>query len=179
MMDLNLLPSEAKFQAAKIKLKKKINTFMWLFSGFWLVLIMIIFIIWFWGKTSLNSNEKTYQKTLKNYQSMVGNVVISQQIKFQAKLVGKLLGDRFEYGSAVKKVMQLFSTDVIINDFEIQEGRRFTIKGTVLGENLDEVENKSDDINNGKVENFSSARVTSLVIYPDGSCKFEMEVGLK
>jgi hypothetical protein len=179
MMDLNLLPSEAKFQAAKIKLKKRINTFMWLFSGFWLILVMVIFIVWFWRKANLNSNEKTYQKTLKNYQSMVGNVVISQQIKFQAKLVGKLLSDRFEYGSAVKKVMQLFSTDVTINDFEIQEGRRFTIKGTVLGENLDEVEKKSGEINGGKVENFSSARVTSLVISPDGICKFSMEVGLK
>ena len=42
MSDLNLLPSEAKFQAERMHLKKLINNFLWLLGGGWLILVIIL-----------------------------------------------------------------------------------------------------------------------------------------
>ena len=175
---LNLLPSVAKFQAAKIKLKKRINLGMGIFLGCWVLSVMIVF-SWLWfSNYSLKKTESKNTTVLNNYKSLATNVVLSKKNKYQAKLVGQVLKERFEYGSAIKKITNLFSENIILENFEIKDKKQFLLKGSIVNEiNISEVENKVRDINLGLYPDFSLAKLNSVVINP-GVWTFEMEVDL-
>jgi multidrug resistance efflux pump len=57
---LNLLPSVAKFQASKIKLKKQIRMGMLVFLSFWILLILAIFIQLWFNNYSLKTTKNKY-----------------------------------------------------------------------------------------------------------------------
>lgn len=177
---LNLLPSEAKFQAAKIKLRKKIYLFMLIFAGFWVLLVIIIFVWLSINKTLFNSSEKKYQKSLNEYKTLANNVVLTQKIKYQAKLVGKVLSGRFEYGNSIKNINSIFSNNINIDGFEIKNKNKFILTGIINeGKYMDEVENKILEINDGKTEIFKSAKLSSISVDVNNKWNFEMEVDLK
>jgi len=177
---LNLLPSEAKFQAVKIKLLKKIYLFMAIFAGCWVFLLIIIFAWLIVTKTLLTNAEKIYQKSLNEYKTLASNVVLTQKIKYQAKLVGKVLNERFEYGESIKNVNSIFSNNVNIDSFEIKDKNKFILTGILNdGKYMDEVEEKLAKINNGEIERFKSAKLSSIAVGSDNKWTFEMEVDLK
>lgn len=177
---LNLLPSEAKFQAAKIKLRKKIYYFMAIFTSVWILTLVIVFLWLMVNKNLLTNSEKKYQKSLNEYKNLANNVVLSQKIKYQAKLVGKVLNQRFNYGESIKNVMGIFSNNVNIDSFEIKNKNKFTLVGTLTdGKFMDEVEDKLEKINNGEMEAFKLAKLSSIEVSPDNRWTFEMEVNLK
>ena len=64
MSDLNLLPSEAKFQAEKIKIKGIINNFLWIFGGFWFLLLVGVVAVSLVMQLSLKGLTKEYEKGL-------------------------------------------------------------------------------------------------------------------
>jgi len=175
---LNLLPSVAKFQAAKIKLKKRVNFVMVIFLVFWVLLAVIIF-----GWLGLNSYllkqaETKNAKSLSNYKSLVTNVVLSKKNKYQAKLVGQVLKERFEYGSLIKKITDFFPENVTLENFEIKTKKQFILDGVLTdGKDMNDVEDKVRDINLGLYSDFSSANITSIEIGNRG-WSFEMEVNL-
>lgn len=174
---LNLLPSVAKFQASKIKLKAQLKLGMNIFLGFWIVLIVIIF-GWLWlNNYSLKKAVSKNTIALNKYKSLSTNVVLSQKNKYQAKLVGQVLNERFEYGSLIIKITSLFPKDITMENFEIKSKKQFMIKGSVSGPNMIEVEDKIKDINLGLYSDFSSAELKSVGVGSDG-WKFEMEVNL-
>ena len=175
---LNLLPSVAKFQAAKIRLKKRINLGMGVFFGFW-VLLVIIVLGWFWFNNFLLKKEESKNTTaLNNYKSLATNVVLSKKNKYQAKLVGQVLKERFEYGSSIEKIMNLFSEKITLESFQIDNKKHFLIKGsTINGININEVEDKVRDINLGLYPDFGLAKLNSVFINFD-RWTFEMEVDL-
>jgi len=175
---LNLLPSVAKFQAAKIRLKKRINLGMGIFLGCWVLLVVIVF-SWLWfSNYSLKKMESKNTAVLNNYKSLATNVVLSKKNKYQAKLVGQVLKGRFEYGSSIEKIINLFSEDITLKNFEIKDKKQFLLKGTVVnGINVSEVEDKVRDINLGLYPDFSQANLNSVAIGSDG-WTFEMEVNL-
>jgi len=175
---LNLLPSVAKFQAAKIKLRKNINLGMGVFFGCWVLLVVFIF-SWFWfSNYSLKRAESKNVMALNNYKSLSMNVVLSKRNKYQAKLVGQVLKERFEYGSSINKIKNLFSENITLENFEIKDKKRFILEGVMVsGVNMGEVEEKVKDINLGLYPDFGLAELNSVSIGYN-SWKFEMEVGL-
>ncbi|MDD4135908.1 MAG: hypothetical protein PHN66_02460 [Candidatus Shapirobacteria bacterium] len=175
---LNLLPSVAKFQAAKIRLKKRINLGMGVFFGCW-VLLVIIVLGWLWFNNFLLKKAEGKNTTaLNNYKSLATNVVLSKKNKYQAKLVGQVLKERFEYGSSIEKVMNLFSEKITLENFEIDSKKHFLLKGsTTNGININEVEDKIRDINLGLYPDFGLAKLNSVIINFD-RWTFEMEVDL-
>ena len=180
MSDLNLLPSQAKFQAEKIRIKGMINNFLWVFTGLWILLLISVFLFEFILNLSLKKSQSDYQKVLSQYQSLVGNMALNQKVKYQAKVVAKVLFDRFEYGESMKLVKELFSTDMEIENLEIVEPKKFQVDGKVLeGENLVKLEELVDNINAGAVDGVAKAEITDISVDPKKGWKFTLEVSLK
>ncbi len=175
---LNLLPSMAKFQAAKIKLKKIINLVMVAFLSFWILSAVIIFGWLGVNNFLLKQTEAKSTKTLNNYKSLATSVILSKKNKYQAKLVGQVLKERFEYGSLIKKIMDFFPENITLENFEIKNKKQFLLEGVLTnGLDMDYIEDKVKDINSGLYPDFSSANLTSIMINSN-SWSFEMEVNL-
>jgi len=179
MSDLNLLPSVAKFQAQKIHLKGLINNFLWIFGGGWLLLIVIVFGFFWIFKINLDQLNQKYNKSLSQYTTLLGGITINQKIKYQAKIVAKVLGERFEYGQSMDTIKNLFSDKVKVENMQIDAIRKFTVTGSVdNGQNMDEVESKIDQINRGQIPALVSANLVS--VKPSSLIwTFVMEVNLK
>jgi hypothetical protein len=175
---LNLLPSVAKFQAARMKLKKKINLGIGIFLCFWVFFMIIVFSWLGFSNYLLKKAKKDNTLALNQYKSLVTNVVLSKKNKYQAKLVGKVLSERFEYGASIDKITKIFSENVVIENFEIKRKKQFILNGVLVdGLNMIEVEEKVRDINFGLISGFKSAKLNSVAVNADG-WTFEMEVDL-
>lgn len=179
MNDLNLLPSQAKFQAEKIHIKGVINNFLWVFSGLWVLLLIGVFLFEFILNLSIKKINNDYQKVLGQYQSLMENIALTQKIKYQAKIVGKVLLDRFEYGESMKLVNNLFPEGVVVSSSEIVESKKFQVRGKVdEGENLVKMEQLVDDINAGLVDGVKQSEIKDVSIDING-WDFTLEVDLK
>ena len=174
---LNLLPSVAKFQAAKVNLKKKIGLGMVFFR--FLVLFIIVVFVWLGiDGFLLNKAKKENTLALDRYKTLVTNVVISKKNKYQAKLVGKVLNERFEYGASIEKIKNIFSENITLEDFEIKNKKQFILKYSLNdGSNMNEVEGKIRDINAGFITDFKLVKLDSIDV-KDNGWGFEMEVTL-
>lgn len=174
---LNLLPSVAKFQAARINLKKKIGIVMAIFLGVWIFSIIVVFVWIGINNFLLNKAKKENTLALDKYKTLVTNVVVSKKNKYQAKLVGKVLKERFEYGASIEKITKIFSENIVLENFEIKEKKQFLLKYSLTnGKDLVEVEEKVRDINLGLMSDFKSAKLNTIGV--DDSWTFEMEVTL-
>lgn len=177
MSDLNLLPSEAKFQVERMRLKKLINNFLWVLGGGWLVVVIILLGLSLLGQLNLNQLQKKYQKSADQYNSLAGDVLINQKVKNQAKIVATVLQSRFEYGSSMEKIRNIFSDKVVIDSFDLDETKTYKIEAFVPEKkDFDEVEIKIDDINQGRVEGFKSAKLESLTLDTTKGWNFVMDV---
>jgi hypothetical protein len=106
-------------------------------------------------------------------------MILNQKIKYQAKIVAKVLSDRFEYGESMKLVSGLFSDKVIINDLDISDKRKFEISGNVIeGESMNEVEDLVEQINAGLVSGIKSAEIKNVSVDVIKGWNFTMEVEL-
>ena len=180
MNDLNLLPSEAKFQAERMRLKAIINNFLWIFGGVWLLLVVIVFAIGLVLQLNLNRLTNNYKKGLTQYETLIGSMAINQKVKYQAKVVAKVLADRFKYGESMEMVRNLFSANIKIDNLEIREKKKFMIYGSLAdGKNLSEVESIVENINKDLVEGIKSAKISDLSVDAVKGWLFEMEVNLK
>jgi len=164
-MSLNLLPSEAKFQAQRIRLKGLINNFLWVIGGIWFLLLVAAFGWWFFLNFRVSQLDKKYQSKLNDYKSRIEEVALTQKIKYQAKIVAKVLESRFEYGRAMSLVNTVFSENIRIDDIQIKDDKVFELSGGVIdGALMDEVEDKVEEINNGQIEGFKSAKLVKVEI---------------
>lgn len=179
MNDLNLLPSQAKFQAERIHIKGLINNFLWIFSGIWVLLLVGVFLFEFVSSMSLKKFNNDYQKVLGQYQSLMENMVLNQKIKYQAKVVGKVLFDRFEYGESMKLVKNIFPEGIVIENLKIAEVKIFLVDGLILkGEDVSELEEIVVDINSGLIEGVDKAEIKDISVNSEG-WKFIMEIKIK
>ena len=106
-------------------------------------------------------------------------MLLNQKIKYQAKIVAKVLSSRFEYGQSMKLVSGLFSNNVDVGNIDISGLKKFGLSGTVInGENMDEVEDLVDQINSGLVDGFKSAEIKSVSVNAVKGWEFTMEVEL-
>lgn len=177
--DINLLPSRAKFQAKQISLKYKINSFLWIFVGGWVLLMVIVLGGFLISKLITNQVNKKYQTVFNQYKTLLSSMVVNQQVKYQAKVVSQVLAERFEYGSSIEMVKSLFSEAIKIEDIRIESKEQFVLIGTINdGKLMSEVEERVVSINNGELEGFSKAVLKDVEI-KSGVWTFEMEVKLK
>ena len=179
MNDLNLLPSQAKFQAEKMHLKAVINNFLWVFGGLWLLLVLGVFLFDFVLNLNLKNLNTEYKTVSAQYQSLSENMLLNQKIKYQAKIVAKVLSNRFEYGETMELVSSLFSDNVKVGNLDISGPKTFDLSGTVIdGENMDEVEDLVDEINDGWIDGLKSAEIKSVSVSTTKGWEFTMEVEL-
>ena len=164
-MSLNLLPSEAKFQAQRMKLKALVSNILWVIGGIWVILILIAFGTAFFLNLRLAKLNKTYDSKLSDYKSRINEVALTQKIKYQAKVVGKVLDSRFEYGRAMRLVNELFPASVRIDDIRMEKDRSFKVSGGLSdGSIMDEVESLVAEINNGQIDGFAGAKISSIEV---------------
>jgi hypothetical protein len=151
---------------------------MWVMGGLWLIVVIIVLGLNLMAQLKLNQLNKKYQKSADQYKSLSENILINQQVKYQAKVVAMVLQQRFEYGSSMEKIKNIFSDKVIIDSFDLTEAKTYKIEASVPEAiNMDEVEMRIDDINQGRLDDFKSAKLESLEIKTNG-WKFVMEVVL-
>lgn len=180
MADINLLPSRAKFQAKKMAIKSKLSSFLWIFGGFWVLLLLVVLGGFFVSNLVLSQENKKYDTGLAQYKNLLGSMVVNQEVKYRAKIVSQMLDDRFEYGSSIEKIKSMFSENVSVDDINIDGKKQFVVEGTINNGNyVSEVEEKIVEINNGDVDDFSEAVLQDIQINNNGSWKFKMEVSLK
>lgn len=180
MPDINLLPSRAKFQAKKMAIKAKLNSFLWIFGGVWVLTLLIVLGGFFVSNLVLSQENKKYDSGMTQYKNLLGSMVINQEVKYRAKIVSQMLDDRFEYGSSIEKVKSMFSENVSVDDINIDGKKQFVVEGTISNGNyVNEVEEKIVEINNGDIDDFSKATLQDIQLNNSGSWKFKMEVALK
>jgi len=179
LMDLNLLPSGAKFQAVKIKLQKKVRTIMAVILSVWVVAVVIIFGLILLAKVRTAAAESQFKKAQSAYMALADNIVTNQRLKYRAKIVGEVLDKRFEYSKAFEAVNSFFPSEVSLTSFNIKSQGKFQLlAATTDGKSLDKVEKVIVDINNQRDTKFKSAKMTTLS-YSNGKWIFSVEVGLK
>lgn len=180
MSELNLLPSQAKFQAQKMHLKAIINGFMWVFGGFWVIFLVIVLGLFLIFKLRLDQLDKTYQKNENQYKTLIGDMAVNQKIKYQAKVVAKVLNDRFEYGKSMELVQNLFPSEVVIENMEIANRKVFNVTGSMVdGKKMDIIEEKVLEINSGNMKQFESAKIVDVKMTNNKGWVFKVEVKLK
>lgn len=179
LMDLNLLPSSAKFQASKVKLQKKIRKIIFWIVSAWVAVVIIIFGLTIVVKLRTASAQAQFKKAQNDYLLMSDNIITSQILKYRAKIVGEVLDTRFEYGKAFEAINSLFPPGVTITNFKLKDRGGFQLLAATDGSvNMDKVEAIMADINNNQNAAFKDAKMTTLA-YSGGSWIFTVEVNLK
>jgi len=175
--DLSLLPSQAKFRAKRMRIKAKINNFLWVFSGVWMGLIILVVGVFLILKLVAIQTNKNYQRTLNQYKTLLNSMSINQEVRYQAKVVGKVLANRFKYGETIEMVNNLFGKEINVVNLEIKDQKNFVVAGEVInGKDMNTVEDMVKEINDGYVDDFVSARLTSVRFDLKTGWSFIMEV---
>lgn len=142
----------------------------------WIVCIAVTFSVWFGAQMVLKDSEAKYKSSLDQYKALAPEVVTSQILRYRAKIVGGVLATRFEYGSTLEKLSNLFPPEVVLDNFGLDNTRSITLTGKVVGgAGADIIENKVNSINAKEVSGFLSAKLTGLK-YRSGEWQFAMEV---
>lgn len=178
-MSLNLLPSQAKFRADKIRLQKKTRQ--------WMGIVLIIWTIGFGGILlaevvlgwQLKDQLSKKAMATAGVNAMSEQVLVNQNLKYKSKLVGKVLSQRFEYGKAFEVVNNLFPEGISITNFEMEPNGKFVVSAVTDGKkNVDELEEMMLVINEGGNPQFSRIVLNGLSV-KNGIWSIEVEVALK
>jgi len=179
VMNLNLIPSKAKFQADRIKIQKQVRLVITVVLAIWAASATSLFLLTGVMKVRLNSASVNQKKVQQNYSSLQDNIVTSQKLKYKAKMVGGALNNRFEYGTSFETINNLFPPTINLKNYDLHDGGIFQVKGiTSEKANIDLLESTVDTINRGDNDKLKSARLTALTL-KGGVWDFTMEVVLK
>ncbi|MCW1948828.1 MAG: hypothetical protein KIH89_000025 [Candidatus Shapirobacteria bacterium] len=164
-----------------MKIKLIVNNFLWAIGGLWLVALLTIFGLSFFMSWKQKDLDKKYQTKLNTYKSMVEEINLTQRIKYQAKVVARVLENRFEYGKSMMLVNNVFPNSVKVEDIQLSNNHTsFRITGnTSAGTVMDEVEDKISLINSGGVEGLASAEIVSVNVSPLKGWSFTTDLFLK
>jgi len=178
-MSLNLLPSQAKFQADKIKIQAKIKKYLIVVSSLWLVAVVIVFGYQLTVRNKLNKLMSNNKNLATNYAKESKQIFLSNRLKYQVKQIGEILNDRFEYSVPFRMVDTLFPENITVLNYQLTDKDVFNITGVVSGnKNVTILEEKQDQINKGKINGFSQAKLITLST-KSGLWNFTMEVEIK
>lgn len=177
-LNINLLPSQAKFQADKIQLKKTIRHYEMMALGGWLVLLLGAFGLYFGSGFILSQSQKKYQQAVNIFQSDTEGIVLNQMLKYRAKALGQVLKDRFEYAASFEKAASIFSEKAKVSEFELNDKDKI-FKMTVIAtdkEGVDYIEDRVGEVNEGKVNGVKKITITGANYQVGGEWSVEMEV---
>ncbi|MFA6518661.1 MAG: hypothetical protein WCV93_03395 [Candidatus Shapirobacteria bacterium] len=177
---LNLLPSSAKFQATRVRWKKRIKKIS-IVMGMVYVVLGLAVTGWLLVSERINKSIKAEMAGLATrLVPLAARADTSQQIKYQAKVVAGVLANRFEYSRYLMLMRQeIMPSGVKIEKSELMERSGIKIEGLAESrEIMDAVEKRMQEINSGKLDNFSQAELKSLS-YANGVWRFSMEVKIK
>ena len=178
-MSLNLLPSQAKFQARKNKQIAIVKKTMTALIGVWLLGGIVVLIMNLVANQRLKNVASQYKSSLANFMTLSSDIQVSQQIKYEAKLVGASLESRFEYGKSFELIQSLFPEGIILNNYNLRDKGMFLIDGETQGrKNVNILEAIVNDINSGNKVGLSKCKIDSLSVNHDGVWRFAMEVEL-
>lgn len=178
--NLNLLPSQAKFQATRMRLQATFRRYMAIGAGLWVLVILVTVIMSIITSASLNVENKKYEQAFNSFKGMSDEIVMSQLIKYRIKILGKVLNDRFEYSTAFEKVVSIFSKNVELMKFEIDQNREFkVVVRAVDKEGVNFVEDKVSEVNSGKVDGIKNIKINSASYEKTGEWLISMGVVLK
>jgi hypothetical protein len=156
--NLNLLPSQAKFQAARMKLEKTLRYYMSMVGVVWLAVVILVMVLYFGSAYIFNLQTKKYNQSLNSLESLSSDIVVGQLLKYRAKVLGEVLNNRFEYSTAFEKINSLFGPGVTVTNFELKKINQFSVTVQAVDENsVNSVEDKVEDINLAKVDGVSKA----------------------
>lgn len=178
-MNLNLLPSRAKFQAIKIKYQNHNRRAMIALVGAWVATVAVVLMLNLYAGIVQKAAAAKLEQTEKNYAGLADNVVVSQRLKYKAKMVGGVLDERFEYGQAFETIQKLFPPTITLNNYQLKNKNSFEISGKTIGrQNVDYLERLVMDINSGRDMLLKTAKITGLSL-SGIEWDFTMEVELK
>ncbi|MDD3998872.1 MAG: hypothetical protein PHR98_02065 [Candidatus Shapirobacteria bacterium] len=177
-LNINLLPSQAKFQADKIKLKKKIRHYEMMALWGWLVFLIGAFVLFFGSGIILSASQKKYQQAVNIFQSDTEGIVLNQLLKYRAKALGQVLNDRFEYAASFEKVASIFSDKAKVSEFELNDkDKSFTMTVRASDKDgVDYIEDRVLEVNEGKVEGVKKITITGVSYQVRGEWLIDMEV---
>jgi hypothetical protein len=178
--NLNLLPSQAKFQAARMKLQATLKQYMSLVIVFWVAVVVFVVVIYFGSGFVLDLQNKKYDQALNNYKSLSQEIVVNQLLKYRAKVLGQVLKERFEYSSAFEMINSIFGQQAKVSNFELSENRKFIIEVAAADkETVNFVEDRVAEINKGEVQGVKKADILGASYKIDGGWGVAMEVFLQ
>jgi len=178
-MSLNLLPSQAKFQVEIIKAKSLSRKVLTIFLIIWVILVSVILVLKQRGW--LKKEKIKYEVALSGYLQLSSEIITSQSIKFRAKLLGKVLRERFEYAQAFNMVENIFDSKIEIRDFELKEKKYFVMSVIASSDDaMKQVETRVAEVNMGTEPEVKNIVVKSAV-YTKNTAQWlvTMEVYLK
>ena len=97
--NLNLLPSQAKFQADRMKLQKKLRQYILVAVVVWVSLGVLTLALNVAFNLRLRYEEKKYNQTVAALKSMDQEIALSQLIKYRIKVLGEVLKERLNIDS--------------------------------------------------------------------------------
>ncbi len=176
---LNLLPSQAKFQAKKIHWQGVTRKYLKVLIGAWLSAVVVIMAVAIGLNWQLGVKKKELKKLDSEVKSLNDRALTSWRVKYMAGMVAKAIGSRFEYGKAFDAVNGAFSSEMGIDKLEMRDNNIFLIAGkTNDWKVISALEKRVKEINQGKREGLSRAKVLSLNVTA-GVWSYNLEAGIK
>lgn len=178
--NLNLLPSQAKFQVARMKLRKTLRRYMAIALIGWVAVVIVVAVLYFGSDFILKLQNKKYDGALSSYQNMSSDIILNQLLKYRAKVLGQVLKDRFEYSAAFERINSIFSNRAKVSKFDLDKDKGFMVEVSVSNkESLDYVESQIMEANKGNIEGVEKIIIESATYSFDGTWLVNMEVSLK
>lgn len=178
--NLNLLPSQAKFQAARMKLQGTLRQYMSLVVILWGALVVLVVVLYFGSGFVLDFQNKKYNQALDSFKSLSQEIVVNQLLKYRSKVLGQVLKDRFEYSTAFEKINSIFAEKAKVSKFELNENKKFEIEVAAADKTaVNFVEDKAGEVNKGLVEGVKEIKINAANYEQYGGWTIAMEVILK
>jgi hypothetical protein len=108
-LNLNLLPSQAKFQAARMKLKGVLRKYMTFALVLWLAIVILVIVLYFGSGYVLDLQNKKYKQALTDFQGKSEEIIVNQLLKYRTKVLGQVMKDRYEYSVSFEKLNSILS----------------------------------------------------------------------
>jgi len=176
---LNLLPSSAKFQALRVKWFNRIKR-LGLAMAVVYTMVGVALIAWFlWARRSNQLVKREFAGYESRLAATANKAGTSKQIKYRAKVVAGVLQGRFEYSKYLLLMRQILPPEVQVEKLELVGKTEVRIDGVVSSRvDLEVVEKRIEEINGGKMAEFSGVELKSLN-YGGGQWKFSLLVSIR
>jgi len=178
-MSLNLLPSQAKFRAFKTLWKKRINAGLTGVIGVWVISAFLVLGLNIITRIKIKQEQRLYDKTYDLYKDKTDDLITTKQLKYQAKLMSKVLAERREYGLSISNVKKMFGEGYSVDNFVVKNFNSFgVIISTMDNKKVDELEKKLKNLTTNNIEGIAGAQLQSVSM-TSGIWTFSLEVTTK